>query len=127
MTDLNVDITTQDGLRLSELYGQLGQLQHNLANFDIIATNERLCVAAMVAVIGVLIGFLLVLWLYDEYSDTKQEYIMWIGIVLYIALLITIWYFASEWSVICKENALQRDITSVQMQIDAIKMKYGWV
>lgn len=30
MTDLNMDLTYQDGLRLSELYGQLGAIQYDL-------------------------------------------------------------------------------------------------
>ena len=30
LSDINVDLTYQDGLRLSELYGQLGAIQYDI-------------------------------------------------------------------------------------------------
>lgn len=127
-TDMNLDITYQDTQYLAELYRQLGSLQHDLANFDIIATNEKLHLALFVGLCGVLIGIFVMFGLVALFECTRFDYIgPIIGMVIYVIILIAIWYIASDWSLVCKENSLMRNIEATEMAIEAIKMKYGWI
>lgn len=126
--DINLDITYQDGLRLSELYGKLGELQYNLDHFDIVATNTRISMAIIFALLGILLGFVIfmaLVYFFEGYTK-RDNIIIFGGLAMFIALWLVLFYFVQDWAVMCEENNIMRDIQSTQMQIDAIKLKYGW-
>lgn len=127
MSNINIDFTYQDGLRLSELYGKLGELQYNLEHLDFTIMQERLFITLMIVVLGVLVGILVLgalAWLFDqsEHADAKFA----IGTVLYVVAIVVIAYLVWDYTAVCAEMKLERNIQSTQMQIDAILMKYGW-
>lgn len=127
LSDINIDLTYQDGLRLSELYGQLGKFQYDLEHLDYILMHEHIVMSLFVIVLAVLGGIMvlgaLVWWLdQSEHGDAK----LILGMVLYVAVVAIIFYFVWDYTTICTEMKLERNIQSTQMQIDAILMKYGW-
>lgn len=127
LSDINVDVTYQDGLRLSELYGQLGKLQTQMDNLSLVAFQDQLWTTIIILVLAVIFGFVFVMALsiaYDE-SEHYQRNLL-IGIVLYIIAVAVIVYFELSYVAACTELRLEGDIKSTQMQIDAILMKYGW-
>ena len=127
LSDINVDVTYQDGLRLSELYGQLGKLQTQMDNLSLVAFQDQLWITIIILVLALIIGFVFVMALsiaYDE-SEHYQRNLL-IGIVLYIIAVAVIVYFELSYVAACTELRLEGDIKSTQMQIDAILMKYGW-
>lgn len=127
MTDMNLDITYQDSQYLAELYGKLGALQQDLANFDIIAMDVKLQTALLVAAIGILIGLFVCTGLLMAFERTEFDCIgPLIGMVIYVIILIVIWYFASDITISLREHEIMRDIEATEMAIEAIKMKYGW-
>ena len=127
LSDINVDVTYQDGLRLSELYGQLGKLQTQMDNLSLVAFQDQLWTTIIILVLAVIFGFVFVMALsiaLDE-SEHYQRNLL-IGIVLYIIAVAVIVYFELSYVAACTELRLEGDIKSTQMQIDAILMKYGW-
>ena len=127
LSDINVDVTYQDGLRLSELYGQLGKLQTQRDNLSLVAFQDQLWTTIIILVLAVIFGFVFVMALsiaFDE-SEHYQRNLL-IGIVLYIIAVAVIVYFELSYVAACTELRLEGDIKSTQMQIDAILMKYGW-
>lgn len=127
LSDINVDVTYQDGLRLSELYGQLGKLQTQMDNLSLVAFQDQLWITIVILVIALIIGFVFVMALsitFDE-SEHYERYLL-IGIVLYIIAVAVVIYFELDYIAACTELRLEGDIKSTQMQIDAILMKYGW-
>ena len=142
MTDLNLDITYQDGLRLSELYGQLGELQYNLEHIDVTLLCDMLPVGIVMTLLCIFVGYMTLDYIKDEYfrkyrwNDHHREYLGWVPHgKIYLAICVAVWVIA--WIVavyliyrvldIYLINNIQRDIVSTQMQIDAIKLKYGWI
>lgn len=127
LSDMNIDLTYQDGLRLSELYGQLGKLQTQMDNLSLVAFQDQLWITIVILVIALIIGFVFVMALsitFDE-SEHYERYLL-IGIVLYIIAVAVVIYFELNYVMACTELRLEGDIKSTQMQIDAILMKYGW-
>ena len=127
LSDISVDLTYQDGLRLSDLYGQLGKLQTQMDNLSLVAFQDQLWTTIIILVLAVIFGFVFVMALsiaYDE-SEHYQRNLL-IGIVLYIIAVAMIVYFELNCVAACTELRLEGDIKSTQMQIDAILMKYGW-
>ena len=49
LSDINIDLTYQDGLRLSELYGQMGTIEYDLAHLSMssILYTILLCLIAL--------------------------------------------------------------------------------
>lgn len=127
MGNINIDLTYQDGLRLSELYGKLGELQYNLEHLDFTIMQEHLFTTLMIVILGALIGFLVVMALAFIFQDSEHaDRNVYLGIALYIVAVAAIIYFAWDYTAVCAEMKLERNIQSTQMQIDAILMKYGW-
>ncbi len=136
LSDINIDLTYQDGLRLSELYGQLGAIQYDLEHIVMSSLLPTVLLCALV-------GFIYLMFMcattdsikrewfcYNcEYTDSwdrwgKYAYaLIWIGI---IALLILIFYGILVGVECIMDYYLNRKLVSTQMQIDAILMKYGW-
>lgn len=127
LSDINIDLTYQDGLRLSELYGQLGKLQTQMDNLSLVAFQDQLWITIIILVLALIIGFVFVMALsiaLDE-SEHCERYLL-IGIVLYIIAVALVVNFELGYIAACTELRLEGDIKSTQMQIDAILMKYGW-
>lgn len=127
MSNINIDLTYQDGLRLSELYGRLGELQYNLEHLDFVVMQDHIIMTLFIIALAVLGGILLLgalAWLFDqsEHADAKIA----IGMVLYVVAIVVITYLVWDYTAVCAEMKLEKNIQSTQMQIDAILMKYGW-
>ena len=141
MTDLNFDLTYQDGLRLSELYGQLGAIQYDLEHIVMSSLLPTVLVCALVGFIYLMIMLSVTDYIKDEWFHYDSEYTYkddpWVwnmrGKYAYalicvgmIALLILILYGIFVGVEYIMEYYLDRKLVSTQMQIDAILMKYGW-
>ena len=127
LSDINIDFTYQDGLRLSELYGKLGELQYNLEHLDFVIMQDHLVTTATILVLGALVGFLVAMALAFIFEDSEHaDRNFYLGLALYIVAVAVIIYFAWDYTAMCAEIKLERNIQSTQMQIDAILMKYGW-
>ena len=141
LSDINVDLTYQDGLRLSELYGELGAIQYDL---------EHIVMSSLLptALLCLLVGFLYLMFMSVATDYIKEEWFCynceyanssdpWVwnkwGKYAYalicvgmIALLILIFYGIFVGVEYVMDYYLNRKLVSTQMQIDAILMKYGW-
>ena len=127
MGNINIDLTYQDGLRLSELYGKLGELQYNLEHLDFIIMQDHLVITALLIFLFALIGVLVYLALDYIFAYSKHETMnIIIGMALYALLAVAVIYVSWDYTAISTEIQLERNIQSTQMQIDAILMKYGW-
>ena len=127
MSNINIDLTYQDGLRLSELYGRLGELQYNLEHLNFIIMQDHLVTTALLIFLFALVGVLVYLALdyICAYSKHEDRNII-IGMALYALLAAAVIYITWDYTAISTELRLEREIQSTQMQIDAILMKYGW-
>ena len=127
MGNINIDLTYQDGLRLSELYGKLGELQYNLEHLDFIIMQDHLVTTALLIFLSALIGVLVYLALDYIFAYSKHETTnIIIGMALYALLVVAVIYVSWDYTALSTEIQLEREIQSTQMQIDAILMKYGW-
>ena len=127
MGNINIDLTYQDGLRLSELYGKLGELQYNLEHLDFIIMQDHLVTTALLIFLFALVGVLVYLALDYICAYSKHETMnIIIGMALYALLAAAVIYITWDYTAISTELRLEREIQSTQMQIDAILMKYGW-
>lgn len=127
MGNINIDLTYQDGLRLSELYGRLGELQYNLEHLDFIIMQDHLVTTALLIFLFALVGVLVYLALDYICAYSKHETMnIIIGMALYALLAAAVIYITWDYTAISTELRLEREIQSTQMQIDAILMKYGW-
>lgn len=123
---MSVDITYQDTQYLSELCGKLGSLQYDLANFDVVAMKMTLLIGVIVALVGILIGMVILLFILDYDSNltiSKKAFV--IGLIIYVIILVAAWLIISDIAIMFKENAICRDIESTELAIESIKMKYG--
>lgn len=127
LSDINIDLTYQDGLRLSELYGQLGKLQTQMDNLDLVIFQDQLWTTIIILVLALIFGFVFTMLLSIDFDGSEHyERNLLIGIVLYIIAVAVVVYFELSYVAACTELRLEGDIRSTQMQIDAILMKYGW-
>jgi len=128
MTD--IAITYEDGLRLSELQGQLAQLQYDLAHVDVTSLPGKLGLC-FILIIACLIVMWIVLVVLDEVTrksflgDASKGAVLTTGAVLVIVafILIGMWAvgFYEQWAVV----SIESNIANTQGQIDAIYAKYG--
>ena len=127
LSDINIDLTYQDGLRLSELYGRLGELQYNLEHLDFVIMQDHLVTTALLIFLFALVGVLVYIALAFIFQYSKKEdRNIFIGMALYALLAAVVIYVSWDYTAISTEIQLEREIQSTQMQIDAILMKYGW-
>ena len=127
LSDINIDLTYQDGLRLSELYGRLGELQTKMDHLDLIIFHDQLMTALFILAIAAGVGLFVLLGLcalFDDSSHADRNIIL--GIALYVVIVATIVFFSLDYTATYTELQLESDMRSTQMQIDAILMKYGW-
>ena len=141
MTDLNLDLTYQDGLRLSELYGQLGAIQYDLEHIVMSSLLPTVLVCALVGFIYLMIMLSVTDYIKKEWFcynfvytnsldpwawNQRGKYAYAFICVGMIALLVLILYGIFVGVEYIMEYYLDRKLVSTQMQIDAILMKYGW-
>ena len=127
LSDINIDLTYQDGLRLSELYGQLGKLQTQMDNLDFVIFQDQLWTTIIILALALIFGFVFTMALSIDFDGSEHyERNLLIGIVLYIIAVAVIICFELSYVAACTELRLEGDIRSPQMQIGAILMKYGW-
>ena len=128
MTD--IAITYEDGLRLSELQGQLAQLQYDLNHIDVTTLPEKIRICIILALVGLLVLWIVLAILAElaggRFMDDRSEAILYsvgalaviIGFVV-VAILATGWY-----EQLCIVD-LESQMANVQGQMDAIYAKYG--
>ena len=128
MTD--IAITYEDGLRLSELQGQLAQLQYDFNHVDVTTLPEKIKICIILALVGLLVLWIVLAILVElvegRFMDDRSEAILYsvgalaviIGFVV-IAILATGWY-----EQLCIVD-LESQMANVQGQMDAIYAKYG--
>ena len=142
MTDLNFDLTYQDGLRLSELYGQLGAIQYDLEHIVMSSLLPTILACAIVGFLylmfmNVATDYIKEEWFcyYCKHTDSNDPWVWnkW-GKYAYalicvgmIALLILIFYGIFVGVEYVMNYYLNGKLVSIQMQIDAIELKYGWI
>lgn len=131
---MDMNITYEDGLRLSELRGQLAQFQYNIDHIDLTVLPYWLATCAV-------IGFGLALlssWLYISYTGREETIIngrwtvvkkrdvdsrIWtVGTFVAATLICMLACMIMEAYL---SNSIQSDMSNVQAQIDAILSKYG--
>lgn len=128
MTD--IAITYEDGLRLSELQGQLAQLQYDLGHVDVTTLPGKLGLCFLL-IIACLLVMWIVLVVLDEVtakrfqSDASKGAILATGAVVVVIafILVGIWAvgFYEQWAAV----GIESNIANTQGQIDAIYAKYG--
>ena len=128
MTD--IAITYEDGLRLSELQGQLAQLQYDLGHIDVTTLPEKIKICIILTLVGLFVLWIVLAILVElvegRFMDDRSEAILYsvgalaviIGFVV-IAILATGWY-----EQLCIVD-LESQMANVQGQMDAIYAKYG--
>lgn len=142
MNDLNFDLTYQDGLRLSELYGQLGTVQYDLEHIVMYSLLPTVLLCALVGFIYLMLMLSVTEYIKDErfhyhcnYTDSNDpwvwdkrgKYAYALICVGMIALLILIFYGIFIGVEYVMDYYLNGKLVSIQMQIDAIELKYGWI
>ncbi len=125
----NLDITVNDGLRLSELYGQLAELNFRMENIGLYIHDERLQATVLIIVLGFFIGLVLVgiaLMLLDYwYVEELSGKAIFACIGAYILILAIIWCFSMDYIGTYAVFNLECDISRVQGEIDGIMARYG--
>ena len=138
MTDL--DLIYQDGLRLSELYGQMETIQYDMAHITMSTIGYTIVVCVILAM---LYFFFMAVWLdhlkgdvfrYDRYIRPEDGPWIWSRRGKYAYILIVIGVFVL-FAIICvgiqisfehiMEYCLSRDMAGVQVQIDIIETRLG--
>ena len=141
MTDLNFDLTYQDGLRLSELYGQLGAIQYDLEHIVMSSLLPTILACALVGFLYLMFMSAFTDYIKDEwfyyrckYTDPDDPWVwnkrgkyayalICVGMIVLLVLILYGIFVGVEYIM---EYYLDRKLVSTQMQIDAILMKYGW-
>ncbi len=126
MTEL--DITVNDGLRLSELYGQLADLQYKLDNIGPYIAQQKFLPTVLIVVVAVLLGFLLFLLLCEAFSRyaSKEDRNFALAIMGGFALvMVAIWLVWMGYIDTYTVYNLECDVSRVQGEIDGILARYG--
>ena len=119
MTGTDLNISFQDTQYLSELYAKLGSLQYDLANFDMIETEQRLTALAVTICIGIIVGVFICIAV-DIFGKHPKRRI--IAMVLWGVILTVAYIYISNFVVDFTEHNLLRDIEATEMAIETIKM-----
>ena len=134
MTDLDLNISYEDGLRISELYGRLADVQYNLDNQDIAMMGEWGFYGVLLALTLGLVAFGVAMYLWLEFlprhrieGGLKEA----VCIIAFLAAIAVLWYALTCLTVDVMEPLIiagwERDAASYQAQIDAIIAKYTGV
>lgn len=127
----SMDITYEDGLRLSELYGQLASDQYVLDNLFASVLPDVLLIMLCIAVPAAF-GLTLYAWDVHEYcrgwsEDECAKYTKKVKRLTIATLVIIVAVFVAALLIgmSLQEIYTNRDIASVQAQIDAIEARYA--
>ncbi len=126
MTEL--DITVNDGLRLSELYGELAKLQYKLDNIGLVIDEQKLKATILLLVIAALAGLMLLVVISVASSDrpSKREKAAIVAILAaYAVAIAAIWCFWMGHIDTYAVYNLECDMSRVQGEIDGILARYG--
>ena len=142
MTDLNFDLTYQDGLRLSELYGELGAIQYDIEHIVMSSLLPTILACAIVGFLYLMFMSVATDYIKEEWFCYNCEYANssdpWVwnmrGKYAYalicvgmIALLVLIFYGIFVGVEYVMNYYLNGKLVRIQMQIDPIELKYGWI
>lgn len=126
MTEL--DITFNDGLRLSELYGELADLQYKLDNIGLFVDQQKLKVTIGLLVIAVIVGFIIcaAMSVMLPLQLSKRGMVgIFAVMAAYVAGIAAIWLFWMGHIDTYAVYNLECDISRVQGEIDGILARYG--
>lgn len=131
---MNMNITYEDGLRLSELNGRLAQMQYNLDHIDLTMLSTDLAICAAIGFCIALLSCILYSicipdegW-YGKHGEEfarrhrKQKYI-WLAATVVVAMALC--FLTCQCAELITVNSIRSDMSNVQAQIDAILSKYG--
>ena len=118
-----MEITYEDGLRLSELYGQLAQMNVQMDNYLIEALPW-----IIIGGIALAVASAILIWIirgaFDELFYLGEEQLLLVTIVTgLIMLVLSVTVIVLFYKV--GQIDLEANIANVQAQIDAIEMKYA--
>lgn len=125
-----LDITVNDGLRLSELYGQLADLNYRMDNLGLYIHDQKLHATMVIIGLGAVLGialFVLALtvmfdWWYDSEKSGK---VFFACVGVYILILAIIWAVSMDYIDTYAVYNLECDMSRVQGEIDGIMARYG--
>ncbi len=130
---MDMNITLEDGLRLSELKGQLAQLQYNLDHIDITMLPTEIWICLLIGLlIGVLSSALYSIYIPDEgwYGKHGEEFVRkrkrqkCVWLIATVAIAMALCFMACHCAELITINSIQSDMAGVQAQIDGILSKY---
>lgn len=131
MTDLDIDISYEDGLRISELYGELADVRYNLSNLDVAMMGEWKFYGVLLAIFLGAVAAIVLLYLQMEYLPNHGAKVWWrkaVCLIAVLAVIAALWYALTCLIVDAMEPLIisgwERDAASYQAQIDAIISKY---
>ena len=129
MTD--IAITYEDGLRLSELQGQLAQLQYDMAHVSETTMGTKIGVCLLVLLFAFLV-FLVAIQIVDRWNHCPDKvYLTMSNVQFIVVMAVTIIFFVVVCYLACgfiehlKVIDIESQMTNVQGQMDAIYAKYG--
>ncbi len=126
MTEL--DITVNDGLRLSELYGQLADLQYKLDNIGLYVDEQKLKVTVCLLVLAVIIGFMILVLVASAYpgqTSKGEKALIFTVFAVYTVIMVAIWWFWMGHIDTYAVYNIECDMSRVQGEIDGILARYG--
>lgn len=129
MTDITV--TVEDGLRLSELQGQLAQLQYDMAHVSEMTMGSKIG-ACLLALLFAFLVFLIATQIVDRLNHCPDRvYLTMSNVQFFVVLAVSFIFFAVVCHLACgyiehlKVIDIESQMTNIQGQMDAIYAKYG--
>ena len=128
MTD--IAITYEDGLRLSELQGQLAQLQYDLAHVGTTSLTGKVAMCILLTIVMIFV-FFLVLWVLDAViwdcinGDRIRGIVTLVSLGAVIVGFIVIMIFGCSYVEQYDIIDIESQMANIQGQIDAIYARYG--
>lgn len=120
----DITISYEDGLRLSELHGQLAQIDYQLAHWVPTHLVDIISIIILVAFVMGAVAFIYAFLIADDYGCVSPKYLK-VGveaIAVAFVIITVIGIYAYYVSSIADLNAQEANI---QTQIDIIMLKYA--
>ncbi len=129
MTD--VTISVEDGLRLSELQGDMARLQYDLYHVDVTTLPVKIGICVVMTLLFIVVLSMAMYYLTETVFPIRR-----LGVVgnrlamLCIVLAFAVVFITMGWALIGFEEEFARigiesDIADVRAQMDAIEARYG--
>ncbi len=127
MADL--DITYNDGLRLSELYGEMGDLQYKLNHIDLYLSKMEIGVSICIIILAISLALALY-WFIDArvlsyYPNKKEKAMAALILAGYFLIIVGIWLFVIDYIETYVPYSLECDLARVKGEIAGILAKQG--